>query len=295
MITVETALAYVRSLAALPFFPTDESARGAIAADLASYASTEEQLRNLKTLIFRFWHKWQGPAELRAAFCALYPPRDGCNTFSALYPEGYPALDPKLDRLSLNMHAIDALPPTERELLDWRQQHGAPDIEFSRKLLAAALESTSRKLLLGRSDPYTAEEIRNFERERESRLEDAIRRLAEAARAAAIAGVSEERLTDSDIELDRAGMRELFGAKGITREQARDAVTSLSDLPGYAPEVAEALADSLCSRAPDMERAAAAVAAIRRNWPYLLRAVGGGRQEGLLCRSNSIAGAIGPR
>jgi hypothetical protein len=184
---------------------------------------------------------------LRAAFCALYCPRDGREAYSGLYPqEGYPALDPKLSRLSLNMGGIDRLAPTEERILEWEAQCASPDFAFTQNLLTQAQEHFETKLLPAgeRSEPYTAAEVKDFELEHQRRQEEALGILGRAARAAARYGISEQP-SEVEIELDRAGIRELYGTYGITREQAREVVRSLSDLPGYGPEVESTAATSV--------------------------------------------------
>lgn len=76
-------------LSVLPFYPSDPSARLAIARMVGNMAHSEAQVRWLVTLMTSgAFSKWEGPSELRAVFCMKFKPKDGIETTSAVFPDG---------------------------------------------------------------------------------------------------------------------------------------------------------------------------------------------------------------
>jgi hypothetical protein len=290
MIDEMAAMAFVESLAALPFFPAEKMARGAIAEHLRTYASTEAQLRRLHSLVFKFWKRWEGPGELRAAFCALYAPADGGMSYSGLYPEeGYPPLEPQTGRLFAgNMKAIDGLPPTPEEIARWKAEGATLDREYTRGLLNMAshalkalpaptgteLAAPAPTAPAARTAPVTAEEMEAISRARTHTLDDNIDALAAQTRAAVKLDPAREP-SEKEAAADHAGTKEMWGSEGVTREQARSLVQEhLWDLAGYCQEVEDRLTLQLYRLAPDIDRAERAVRTMRNNWGNLKRVAG---------------------
>lgn len=272
MLNFDTCHAYIRSLAALPYFPHQEEAIGALAADVQSYATTEDQLRRHKALVFQFWKKWEGPAELRAAFCALYKPRDGRTTYSALYPEeGYPPLNPELARLGMNLAAIDSLPPSAKQIERWEAECGPALPGYSQRLLGAAVDATPSLALPAPDEGITTEAIEQSFSDTQDRLENAIASLRRAVHLVSNQAATPRTPSPKEIELDRMATEELHGGS-ISRDEARQAVQGLADLTGYSVELENALTLELYRFAGSFDAAVAAVGRMRRNWRYVLEA-----------------------
>ncbi len=83
----------VARLGALPYFPSDDDARIAIAEVFAEAAVTIEQVKWTVKHCLKIWDKWEGPHELRAVLCSRFRPADGVEAFSRLpqFADGIPS------------------------------------------------------------------------------------------------------------------------------------------------------------------------------------------------------------
>lgn len=90
-LTPETAAAGVAKMALMAFFPGDPDIRAALVSVLMDTVETDEQLDWLVNRALRLYGKWPGVAEIRALYCSRWKPKDGMETYSAIYPEGIPS------------------------------------------------------------------------------------------------------------------------------------------------------------------------------------------------------------
>lgn len=74
----------VEELAAIPFFPTGESARVAIATQIGKFVAEAHQLRWLVDAAINVMRKWDGIPELRGLYCTRFKPLDGVEGFCSL-------------------------------------------------------------------------------------------------------------------------------------------------------------------------------------------------------------------
>ncbi len=83
----------VAKLGTLPFFPSDEDSRIAIAETFAAMAKTSDQVLWTVNRCRQLWNKWESEHELRAVFCSRYSPADGIDTYSRLpqFEDGIPS------------------------------------------------------------------------------------------------------------------------------------------------------------------------------------------------------------
>ena len=82
-------------LASLPYFPSEDIARAAIAKQVASMCRDLDQARWLMDRALQLWTKWEGPRELRALLCARHKPHDGIEVnLSTVFPDGIPSEKP---------------------------------------------------------------------------------------------------------------------------------------------------------------------------------------------------------
>jgi len=62
----------------------------------------------VKRMTSGLYAEWPGPAEMRACFCSRFPPKDGINVYSSIYPDGLPPS--KESRLAIECAPKKALP-----------------------------------------------------------------------------------------------------------------------------------------------------------------------------------------
>ena len=89
-LTPESAAAATAQLALMAFFPNDPDTRIAMAEVLIEMVDTEEHLNWLVRRALQVYSRWPGIAELRALYCSRFKPRDGIETYSEVYGEGFP-------------------------------------------------------------------------------------------------------------------------------------------------------------------------------------------------------------
>ena len=90
MLNLDTTLRLIgRWAGTLKFFPSDDQARIGIAAALAAFVTTEEQLRWIVQVVPTKYSEWPGVKELRAVFCMKFRPADGIEVFSDIHPQGF--------------------------------------------------------------------------------------------------------------------------------------------------------------------------------------------------------------
>lgn len=106
MLTEVEADRLVERLCLMPFAPTEPGARMALSEMFQEMIDTYEHgKRMVKRIISSSrYTKLPPPAEIRAVYCSLYPPQDGINAFSSVYPDGdfadaRPLLAPPLPQL----------------------------------------------------------------------------------------------------------------------------------------------------------------------------------------------------
>lgn len=92
----ETVLNILNEFRCLAFFPNDEYVPIAICRLVGSMCHNEAEVRWLvDRMTSGIYSEWPGIAEMRACFCAKFPPRDGINAYSSIYPDGIPAETPR--------------------------------------------------------------------------------------------------------------------------------------------------------------------------------------------------------
>ena len=74
----------------IKFFPSDVNARLGIIEAVGEMANDLEQVRWLVRMLPKRYEEWPGAYEVRALFCSRSKPRDGCEVYSAVYPDGIP-------------------------------------------------------------------------------------------------------------------------------------------------------------------------------------------------------------
>ena len=82
-------------LMAMPFFPTDQLVKLAVADDLNAIAATDEQLEWLIRRVTALFSQWPGLSEIRAVYCSRFKPVDGVEVYSGVYPDGIPPERPE--------------------------------------------------------------------------------------------------------------------------------------------------------------------------------------------------------
>ena len=82
----------LEALAMLRYFPSGNVAvLDALVRLVGSMCATEDQVRWLvDRMTSGIYAEWPGPQEMRACFCSRYPPKDGINAYSQVYPDGLP-------------------------------------------------------------------------------------------------------------------------------------------------------------------------------------------------------------
>jgi|SRR5271157_1397460 len=86
----------LNELRALPFFPNDEYVMIAICRLAGAMCHNEKEVRWLvDRMTSGIYAEWPGIQEMRACFCSRFPPRDGINAYSSVYPDGIPPENPK--------------------------------------------------------------------------------------------------------------------------------------------------------------------------------------------------------
>ncbi len=99
----------LNELRVLPFFPNDEYTILALVRLVGAMAKTEDQVAWLVArMTSGIYRKWPGPLEMRACFCGKYPPKDGINAYSEVYPDGIPS--ERDHRLAIGSAEMKALP-----------------------------------------------------------------------------------------------------------------------------------------------------------------------------------------
>jgi len=111
MITSEVAMNAVRSMAVIPFFPSDEFAQTTIMNEVAAMCETTQQAQWLVKKMIRIYSSWPGPREMRACFCSKFRPADGFEVGSTVYPDGIPSDKEQLPQIAAPEHL--SLPPGE--------------------------------------------------------------------------------------------------------------------------------------------------------------------------------------
>jgi len=129
----------VEALAAIPYFPSAEMARAAIASELSSFCETMNGLMWIVTKAIAHMDRWSGMPELRGIYCSGgFTPLDGRieqTKISALlvasepeYYKPYKALLPEA-------------PPSEEELEEFKQWAKNMDAKIKKEALEARLQS----------------------------------------------------------------------------------------------------------------------------------------------------------
>jgi len=90
VISKEEATVLVEMLCSLPFPPEKGPARGAVANVLVSMVDTFDHGERMVMRILNSpgYDKFPTPAEIRGVYCSLFPPQDGINGYSQVYPHG---------------------------------------------------------------------------------------------------------------------------------------------------------------------------------------------------------------
>lgn len=83
-------------LMAMPFFPTDQLVKLAVADEINAIAATDEQLEWLIRRVTVLFSQWPGLSEIRAVYCSRFKPVDGIEVYSGVYPDGIPPERPVL-------------------------------------------------------------------------------------------------------------------------------------------------------------------------------------------------------
>ena len=90
MINAKEAIDSISRLALLKFFPSEESARGALVRIVCSLVETNEGVDWLVDNILTLYNEWPGPMELRAVVSARRKPADGIEGHSTVYLSNIP-------------------------------------------------------------------------------------------------------------------------------------------------------------------------------------------------------------
>lgn len=79
-------------LAMLKYFPAkDENVLEGLLDLVSEMCRNESEVEWLiKRMTSGLYAEWPGPQEMRACFCSRFPPRDGINAYSTVYPDGLP-------------------------------------------------------------------------------------------------------------------------------------------------------------------------------------------------------------
>lgn len=121
MISANVAIkALDRMAASMRFFPADEGVREIVAEELAAICSTDDQVDWLARRMSQVYHEWPGVEEMRACYCARYPPADGREVYSSAFPDGIPSERPA----PVEVHA---LPPADVRLAIQRAAKRLPE------------------------------------------------------------------------------------------------------------------------------------------------------------------------
>lgn len=124
MVNVKHAAETLGKLSLMKFFPSDQNAQAALVEMVCGFAQDNEKIEWLVRRALAIFNEWPGPRELRALYCSRWPPSDGQEAYSTLFPAdenggGFPR-DP-------------ALPPLPQPIL-------TPSKEEARKLLGFAAD-----------------------------------------------------------------------------------------------------------------------------------------------------------
>lgn len=90
-LTPETAAAAVSRLGLMAFFPGDPDIRAALVSVFMEMVDTDEQAAWLAARALQLYSRWPGVAEIRALYCSRWKPKDGVETYSETYVEGFPS------------------------------------------------------------------------------------------------------------------------------------------------------------------------------------------------------------
>ncbi|HZF23988.1 MAG TPA: hypothetical protein VE030_11055 [Burkholderiales bacterium] len=117
-LTPETAAAVVGKLALMAFFPSDPEVRAGLVAIFIEMVETDEQMEWLGSRAMRMFARWPGVAEIRALYCSRYKPRDGLESYSEIYPEGFPTerKEPEPGRAARRGEPVTADPVLDRKI-----------------------------------------------------------------------------------------------------------------------------------------------------------------------------------
>lgn len=116
MLTDYEADTLVGKLSLMPFAPAEPAARLALAEMFQDMIDTYAHGQQLVKRIINSprYEKFPAPAEIRGVYCSMFPPQDGINGYSQVYPHGdfpdaKPLVAPPLKRLPAG-HAATADP-----------------------------------------------------------------------------------------------------------------------------------------------------------------------------------------
>lgn len=90
-LTPDAATAAVAKLGLMAFFPGDPDVRAALVTVFMEMIDTQEQLDWLVARALKLYGRWPGVAEIRALYCSRWKPKDGVETYSETYVEGFPS------------------------------------------------------------------------------------------------------------------------------------------------------------------------------------------------------------
>ena len=111
----------VASMATIPFFPAEETARLALVDTLGEMAENEDQVRWLVRRMRNLYSQWPGEREMRACFCSRYRPKDGLNAYSTVYLDGLPSEHPQTQPLLPGRSADPQLAAAVSELAEMKR------------------------------------------------------------------------------------------------------------------------------------------------------------------------------
>jgi hypothetical protein len=136
----------------VPFFPQTQIAKELIAAAIAQFVSTPEQLDWLTDTVIRSQREWSGIPELRGLFCSRFQPKDGI-TVEATTP-GYTREDElaQAERSYFERESRE----TDAKLALWRKERAAlPEAERTAidQVTSRVEVSSARRLERGSPNP----------------------------------------------------------------------------------------------------------------------------------------------
>ncbi len=86
MVNVKRAAQELSKLSLMKFFPSDQNAKAALLELVCAMASDNDKIEWLVRRALAIFSEWPGPRELRALYCSRWPPTDGVEAYSMLYP-----------------------------------------------------------------------------------------------------------------------------------------------------------------------------------------------------------------